>query len=153
MDVVNAFMFYINKAEVLREVAKTTSYTGAKMKEDDAYERIFTTRDDEEMLERYWDESKSAACNILKEFVIGYNEIDNALFALNLKFSKSFDKNLLESMRASLFSFFVMSITAKWFTMSNKEEAEGYAATAAAHLEDFMRKAYYKKKPTRPIIK
>ena len=44
-----------------------------------------------------------------------------------------------------------MNITAKWYTFTNKEEAAGYATEAAACVEDIMRKAFYKKKPTRPI--
>ena len=37
----------INKADVYKEVAQTTSYTGAKMDSDgNAYDRIFTTDED-----------------------------------------------------------------------------------------------------------
>ena len=36
----------VKKEDVYNEVAKTTSYTGAKMDDDAAYDRIFTTEDD-----------------------------------------------------------------------------------------------------------
>ncbi|MFT0204978.1 hypothetical protein ACMSFV_13305 [Bacteroides thetaiotaomicron] len=53
-------------------------------------------------------------------------------------------------MERSLFSFFVMNITAKWYTFTNKEEATGYATEAATYMEDVMRKAFFKKRPIRP---
>lgn len=49
-----------NRAEVFREVAQTTSYSGAKMSGDDgAYERISTVDEDADELQRFWDESRA----------------------------------------------------------------------------------------------
>ena len=71
-------------------------------------------------------------------------------YRLSLGLSNSFDEALKESMQRSLFSFFVMNVTAKWYTFTNKEEAAGYATEAATYMEDIMRKAFFKRKPTRP---
>ena len=61
----------VQKASVYDEVAKTTSYTGAKMTgDDDAYERIFTTDDDRMMLERFWVEACSAVTEQFKPFLL-----------------------------------------------------------------------------------
>lgn len=143
----------IKKQSVYDEVAKTTSYTGAKMdNDDDAYDRIFTTDADQTMLERFWNESKNTVCNALKKVLVSEVEGDNSggMYILTLGLSTSFDEALTESMQRSLFSFFVMNITAKWYTFTNKGEAAGYATEAATYMEDIMRKAFYKKKPTRP---
>ena len=43
----------VNKESVYEEVAQTTSYTGAKMNDELAYNRIFTTDEDKSMLERF----------------------------------------------------------------------------------------------------
>ena len=127
-------VFKVGKNEVYQEVAKTTSYTGAKMDNDeDAYDRIFTTDEDRTMLERFWNESKNMIAGSLKKLL-----------------SSEREENLKESMQRSLFSFFVMNITSKWYIFTNKNEAEGYATSAATDMEDVMRKAYYKKKPVRP---
>lgn len=139
----------VNKNEVYEEVAKTTSYTGAKMGEDSAYDRIYTTDDDQGMLERFWNESRNTACNSLKKVLASDTET-NGVLNLALDLSSSFDTVLTDSMKSSLFSFFVMNIIAKWYTFTNKGEAAGYASEAATYLEDVMRKAYYKKKPVRP---
>jgi hypothetical protein len=139
----------VNKEKVYEEVAQTTSYTGAKMDDEHAYERIFTTDEDKSMLERFWNESKNTVCNSLKKILLSEIEASEE-YRLSLGLSNSFDEALTESMNRSLFSFFVMNITAKWYTFTNKEEATGYATEAATYIEDIMRKAFFKKKPTRP---
>lgn len=142
-------IFTIDKKSVYEEVAQTTSYTGAKMDDENAYDRIFTTDEDQSMLERFWSESKNTVCNTTKKLLTSESETDG-VFTLALQLSASFDEALTESMQRSLFSFFVMNITAKWYTFTNKQEATGYATEAATYLEDIMRKAYFKKKPIRP---
>ena len=123
----------VNKEKVYEEVAQTTSYTGAKMDDEHAYERIFTTDEDKSMLERFWNESKNTVCNSLKKILLSEIEASGE-YQLSLGVSSSFDEALTESMNRSLFSFFVMSITAKWYTFTNKEEATGYATEAAIYL-------------------
>ena len=140
----------INKEDVYDEVAQTTSYTGAKMADADAYERIFTTDEDKSMLERFWSESKNTIANSLKRIFLNEQEMEDGTYSLHLGVSSSFNEALTESMQRSLFSFFVMNITAKWYTFANKSEATGYATEAATYIEDIMRKAFHKKKPTRP---
>ena len=140
----------VNKKDVYNEVAKTTSYTGAKMADEFAYERIFTTDEDQNMLNRFWDESKTTITNSLKKVLNSEEENSAGEYTLQLELSSAFDSTLQDSMQRSLFSFFVMNITSKWYTFVNKSEATGYATEAATYIEDIKRKAYYKKKPTRP---
>ena len=139
----------VNKEAVYDEVAKTTEYTGAKMDDEHAYEVISTTDEDKAMLERFWNECKNMICNSLKKVLVSEVEAEGE-YSLTLGLSTSFDESLTESMQRSLFSFFVMNITAKWYTFANKSEATGYATEAATYIEDIMRKAFFKKKPTRP---
>lgn len=138
----------ITKNDVYVEVAKTTSYTGLKM-DGDSYERIFTTDEDQTLLDRFWEEGKSIVCNSLKRFLSSEEEAGE-VFKLTLDLSKSFDDNQLDSMQQSLFSFFVMSITSKWYVFTNKPDAAEYSVSATSYLDDIIRKAYFKKKPTRP---
>lgn len=139
----------INKETVYDEVAKTTEYTGAKMDDEHAYETISTTEEDKTMLERFWNECKNMVCNSLKRVLVSEVEAEGE-YSLTLGLSAAFDESLTDSMERSLFSFFVMNITAKWYTFANKSEATGYATEAATYIEDIMRKAFYKKRPTRP---
>lgn len=152
-----AITLTVNKANVYDEVAKTTSYTGAKMQGDEsAYDRIFTTDDDRMMLERFWVESCAAATELLKPFLKNVSsqpeshgvELDRN-YVVELELSSAFDIALTDSISASLFSFFVALIVGKWYKFTNKDETEGYVAEAAGMLEDVKRKIYYRKKPRR----
>lgn len=56
----------VNKEDVMREVAVTTTYTGAKMdKDENALQRISTVDEDESHLERFWEESRADLCQEL----------------------------------------------------------------------------------------
>lgn len=143
--------FYINKNDVFAEVAKTTAYLGSKMLDTDenAYERIFTTDADQQMLARFWHECQVDVCEALKKFLA--DEQDNTdAYHLSLQLSQSFDTALQESIDKELFSFFVTAIVAKWCTFTNKNEAAEYATAAASLLQGIRRKVFHKKKPTRP---
>lgn len=159
----------INKEDVMREVAVTTAYTGGKMIDSDenAPHRISTVDEDENHLERFWEESRADLCQELIGLVTfdGMVSIPISLdgtatspqpsrvekqYQLRLDVSKSFDNALLPSMNVSLKSFFVHNIVAKWYVYTNKGEAGDYADKAGTLLDDIHRKALYKKKPTRP---
>lgn len=147
----------VNKKKVYDEVAKSTSYTGAKMAGDElAYERIFTTDEDQLMLERFWMECCNDATNEFRPFITSVTEQgDSGVISLGnnytatLALPSSFDENLIPSMQNSLFSYFVNSISGKWYKMTNKEEYESYLRDAQTNLLDVRSKLYYRKKPTR----
>lgn len=169
----------IRKEDVMREVAVTTAYTGGKMEGDEnAFDRISTVDEDENHLERFWEECRADLCQeligiieyegmmpdaIISPVIPGATEaasvsaIGDATatamprhYEVRLNVSRSFDDAQLPSMRLSLFSFFVHGITAKWYIYTNKQEAGEYADKASTLLDDIHRKAVYKKKPTRP---
>lgn len=141
----------ISKGDVMQEVAITTAYTGGKMDNDEkALERISTVDEDENHLERFWEESRSDLSQELIGLVVFEGTVRDGQYEVRLDVSKSFDEALLPSMRLSLFSYFVQSIAARWYVYTNKGEAGEYADKASALLEDIHRKAVWKKKPTRP---
>lgn len=151
----------IKKDDVYNEVAQTTSYAGKKMDGDDkAYERIFATKSDRSMLERFWDESCNAATDTFKPFIVTVSnkvtitnedkttsEVEG--YSVRLLLSSMFDTNLQGSIEASLFSFFVASIVAKWCKFTDKQETESYTNDAESSMRDIKSKIYYRKKPTR----
>lgn len=152
----------IKKSTVYIEVAKTTSYVGAKMmaENENAYSQVFTTDDDRDMLERFWKESCSSVTDEFKQFIqsvspptngpaIDYNEV----FTVEMSMPSSFDERLVPSVEQSLTSFFVNLITAKWFSISNKGDAQYYQKEASAAGNEVRRKIYYRKKPQRIIPK
>lgn len=153
----NNITLIVNKANVYTEVAKTTSYAGAKMQGDEgAYEQIFTTDADRMMLERFWAEASNAVTGRLKEYIVSVAsypeshgvELDRN-YEVELKLSSLFDTTLTNSISSSLFSFFVYYIVGKWFGFVNKAEAPTYIADAAAQLDDVIRKLHHRVRPTR----
>lgn len=140
----------VSKASVYGEVAKTTSYTGAKMVGDEgAYNRIFTTDEDQEMLERFWDESRAEVAHALVRLVSS-EEMGGDIYTVTLHVSDVFNTALIPSMQLGLFSYFVNSIAGKWYVYTNKAEAGDYIDRGSSLLEEVKEKAMHKKRPTRP---
>lgn len=152
----------VNKANVYDEVAKTSSYTGAKMQDSDvgAYNRIFTTDDDQMMLERFWAETCASVTEQLKPFIVSVNNHPHSHgvelgrnYIATLSMPSTFKICMVDSIESSLFSVFVLAIIAKWYKITNKDEADSYTAEATAAMDDILRKIYYREKPQRVPIK
>lgn len=142
--------FSINKSNVLNEVAKTTAYSGAKMVGDEgAYERIFATASDKEMLERFWTECQISVCETLKKF-LSAEETTEEGWNLVLELSQSYDASLTSSIQKELISYFVAGIVSRWYTFTNKNEAGDYGELASKLLVGIHKKVLFKKKPIRP---
>jgi len=142
----------INKSNVFEEVAKTTAYIGAKKLEGAgaAYDRIFTTSSDQEMIARFWSESADVVTNLLQRFITSVSSGDTYQIALSM--SSRYDQNLTSSISSAMFSFFVNNIVAKWCEITDKDNVKDYADNASALLLDIKEKIFHKKKPTRNNI-
>lgn len=154
------FLLRVNKIGVYDEVAKATSYVAAKKIDADsgAYDRIFTTDEDRLLLERFWVETCNDVTGMFKPFIISVVEqpishgVDLARdYILQLSLSESFEDSLMGGIETGVFSFFVVSILAKWFRISNKDEAEIYFKEAASIIMEVNSKLYFRKKPVRKI--
>ena len=138
----------VNKQLVYNEVAKTTSYTGAKLVSDEdstAYERIFTTDEDRLLLERFFME---AANNITKEIPtstlksVSQHPASNGLqpdadYVVQLDMPDTFPDQIKGTIEGTMFSFFVAFIISKWYDNQEKKEAATYADQAASWLASF----------------
>lgn len=147
----------VNKANVYEEVAELSAYVGAKKTGDEgAFTRISVTDSDRQLLERFWAESSSVATDRLKRFVVASSEdgVSHGVelgenYEVTLMLSNLFDEAVKQSIEGSLFSFFVDNIVAKWYMVTNREDAEAYAVEANNALEDAVRKVFHKKRPMR----
>lgn len=141
----------VNKAAVWSEVAKTSGYTGDKMTDADenAYERILITDEDQKSLQRFWEEAVAVANDQLKEMLETASPM-NSDYRVTLHVSKSYDQVLNSSVQAALTSYFISAIVGRWYKFSNKGEAESYFSEAANMMEDVRRKLYSRKRPRRP---
>ena len=139
----------INKDNIYEQIAQNTSWIGAKSAEAGAYDRIFTTDEDKELLELYWTESKDTLLSEIKSLVDSNSETNN-IFTLTLNVSSRFKVALLSSIQSGIESYFENIIIAKWFNISYKTDVQSYATDAATYLDDVKKKLYYKDKPRRP---
>ena len=140
----------ISKPAVLKEVAQTTAYSGSKMDDDvKALDRISVVDEDNKELQRFWDESRA---EVAQTFIrmLASEGMSGDNYELKLNVSVSFDNSLLPSMELGLFSYFVHSITAKWYVYTNKKEAGAFEERGSSLLQEVKEKAFYKKMPTRP---
>lgn len=141
----------ISRSAVMEEVAQTTSYTGAKMEDKDALDRVAVVDEDEKELARFWDESRAELSQSFIRLLSSEGMKDDGdTYELRLNVSVSFDNALLPSMAIGLFSYFVQNITGKWYVYCNKPEASAYTTGAKGQLNEVKEKAFFKKKPTRP---
>lgn len=168
----------IYKDDVYEEVAKATDYTGAKLIDGDASarDRILATDSDLSDLSRFWEEAVLATNERLKEMLVSgttkqvtqYAEavpketqtqafpIDpipikiRTAYVAKLEVSKSFDKELTQSVQSTLRNFFIFSIIGQWFKLANKGEAADNFTQAGEMMTAAERLLYSRKKPTRP---
>lgn len=151
--------FTVHKAKVYTEVAKTTSYGGAKKTLDgSSYETVFTKDEDRIMLERFWNEAANAVTDIFKPFIVKVSSAEQAHdvdlgqdYVAELSMPGSFDTTLVDSIQSSLFSFFTDFIVSRWYKFADKEDAQTFESDAAMMLEDVKAKIYFRKKPKRII--
>lgn len=149
----------VTKSSVMNEVAKQTSYIGAKITTQDgsnAYEQVFTTNDDYAMLERYWREAVNATTGNLRKFIKTVSATPSnpsvdpeEVFEIVLEMPSRYDDSQTETIQASLFSYFVNFITGKWLAVAYKEDAEYYEKYSAASMKEILLKIFYKKPATR----
>lgn len=145
------FIINISRIDVFNDVAKTASYTGAKMVgDDDAYERISITDQNMELFNSYWNVAVSLLCDNLKEMIQTITHTSERL-TISLNVSNSFDISLVSSINASIKAFFVEIILGKWFEITNKQEFQARYNSGVEMLTDALRKLYYRKAPTRPV--
>lgn len=140
----------LSQSDVFTEVAQTASYTGSKMEDDPkAYNRITTVDEDQSELQRFWDESRAEVAKAFKRQLVSEG-MEEDTYSLALDVPVAFDEALLPGMQSGLRSFFVQSITSKWFGYTNKKEAGVYAEAAKTCLDEVREKALHRKMPVRP---
>lgn len=149
----------VNKVAVYDEVAKETSYESVRMlpSDESAYERIFTTDEDRELLERYWVETCNAVTGEMKRYLKSVSEqpisrgIDlSKNYQLRLEVPSSFDDRLIGSIETGLHSVFVSSILSRWYEIVDKQEdATKHAKRSEEYLGSVKGKVWYKMRPRR----
>lgn len=152
--------FNIKKAYVYDEVSKLTSYIGAKTITDTGlgYDRVFTTDDDRELLERFWREACISIEDEFKNFITSVTSLDIQSFDLTeiwsatLSMPSNYDTLLDKTINDLLVSYCINSITAKWLMITSKDDASTYMDIANQDGLEIKRLLYNRKKPVRKEV-
>lgn len=140
----------INKTTVLNEVAKITAYTGKNLADDGTlYEKVFTTEEDKDLLDSYWTYAYMAISERFKRWIKKISDSSASIYMV-LDLSDRYNPAFNDSISKSAQTFFVQSIVAQWFQITNKEESELYMNKAVGCMDDIVKKITYKDKPSRP---
>lgn len=139
----------VRKESVYDEVAKTTAYVGHKLQgEENGYNRIFTKDSDQDLLDRFWQETCNAVTDQLKPYITQVQLSEG--YDATISVPDAFDDTMKDSMESSLFSFFVTAIVGKWFRITNRSEVDTYLEEAVGYMNDVVRKLYHRTRPDRP---
>lgn len=136
----------VSKDTVYQEVAKTTAYTGAKMKDEpQAYDRIPVIDADKVQLDRFWREACHTATQLFMPFLVTTEQ--NVDYVATLQMSSSYDVNLNDSVQGALGSMFVNHLIRKWFEVTNRGDLELYQQLEIDALRKLRSMIYFRKKP------
>ena len=136
----------VSKDTVYQEVAKTTAYTGAKMKDEpQAYDRIPVIDADKVQLDRFWREACHMATQLFMPFLVTTEQ--NADYVAELQMSSSYDVSLNDSVQGALGSMFVNHLIRKWFEVTNRGDLELYQQLEIDALRKLRSMIYFRKKP------
>lgn len=130
----------IEREGVFEEVEKATAFRGAKLtggEDDGAYDRLMASGEELETLGRFWEESCVAADDRLKEMRTGGSHMPD--YEVKLDVADRFDAGLTADAESSLKSFMILSVTSKWYSLSDQEEAGAYAEAAGNKLKETLR--------------
>lgn len=144
----------IKRKDVYNEVARISSYVGAKsFKEQDGqadtYSRIAITDSDSELLDRYWEDCCGKVAGELQRFIkdiVSNDKSNDATFIIQPLSDVAQRKTVLQK---DLFSCFVNFILCKWFELTDKERCEYYFANYNDFIKGIRRKLCMKFAPTK----
>ena len=155
----------IEKAYVLDEVAKLSSYAGAKLIEADpgAVDRIMATDADLETMDRFWDETISALEERLKdhlvksEFVYGGTDTADGTTTqeadtqrMTLSVGTRMSGAIEDSLRKSIQGYCISSMAEMWYALANKDGVEEQLQKLNEKLKSSLYTIYSRKRPEKP---
>lgn len=146
----------IKKKDVYNEVAKISSYVGAKSEKNsedtDIYTRVFATDSDREMLDRFWEDCCGKIAEELQRFIVDIANADTGEVSLTVE--SLYNKSEKDGLRAKvlqkdLFSCFVNFILYKWFELTERVRTEYYFTCYKDFVNGVKRKLSMKYTPVK----
>lgn len=147
------FDIIVLKADIMKEVEKTTTYTGNKTEVANQavfHDRVATTSTDSDLLQRYWRDACAHLVDSLRAFIVNA-QFGQETLRLTLEVSGSYDEALTPAVENGIFSHIAAAITARWFAITFPDRAEEWRLNALALFDCVLANLYYRKKPKRAL--
>lgn len=124
----------IDKDSIFEQIAKKTSYIGSKMKDEDAYDNIFTTDEDQEFFEEHFDLAHAECVEMLypytkkditenEEVQDGENmedsEMPSVSYDIVLAVPKEMSQTTISLVERQINEYIVSRLIAEWMMVCN----------------------------------
>lgn len=147
------YTFTVNQKRVMDEVSKQTAYI-AKHRDDGtaavAYDRIATTKQNEELLCTYLQQAVSLLTNALARYLVEGHAIpdDDGNYVTQLDMPDNFDAHKAD-LEERAFQYVVDYVISQWLTITDAKRSDQYAKQAATKLILCQASTNLRKRPTR----
>lgn len=113
----------IDKDSIFEQIAKKTSYIGSKMKDEDAYDNIFTTDEDKEFFEEHFELAHAECVEMLFPYamkeITDSEETQNDGYSIVITVSKEMSQTTVSLVERQINEYIVSRLIAEWMMVCN----------------------------------
>ena len=122
----NTATIRIDKDSIFEQIAKKTSYIGSKMKDEDAYDNIFTTDEDNEFFEEHFELAHAECVEMLYPYTkkditenIEDTETPSASYDIVLTVPQEMSQTTVSLVERQINEYIVSRLIAEWMMVSD----------------------------------
>ena len=113
----------IDKDSIFEQIAKKTSYIGSKMKDEDAYDNIFTTDEDKEFFEEHFELAHAECVEMLfpyaKKEITDSEEVQDDGYSIVITVPKEMSQTTVSLVERQINEYIVSRLIAEWMMVCN----------------------------------
>ncbi len=113
----------IDKDSIFEQIAKKTSYIGSKMKDEDAYDNIFTTDEDKEFFEEHFELAHAECVEMLFPYamkeITDSEEVKDDGYSIVITVPKEMSQTTVSLVERQINEYIVSRLIAEWMMVCN----------------------------------
>lgn len=113
----------IDKDSIFEQIAKKTSYIGSKMKDEDAYDNIFTTDEDKEFFEEHFELAHAECVEMLFPYamkeITDSEEVQDDGYSIVITVPKEMSQTTVSLVERQINEYIVSRLIAEWMMACN----------------------------------
>ena len=119
----NTATIRIDKDSIFEQIAKKTSYIGSKMKDEDAYDNIFTTDEDKEFFEEHFELAHAECVEMLFPYamkeITDSEEVQDDGYSIVITVPKEMSQTTVSLVERQINEYIVSRLIAEWMMVCN----------------------------------